>query len=133
MATVLSPRDRIAQIQFVSGLDVVAALWLFISGFAVPATQAMQVNDWVCGIVVGIIAACRALGAYTASWLSWINVLIGLWVLITPWTLGIGTQNEIWNGVLTGLAIIILAAWSALTSAPMNGPGRMMNPPPRPM
>jgi hypothetical protein len=50
--------------------------------------------------------------------LSWINVLLGIWVLISPWVLGFaGHATPMTNNVITGIVIIILAAWSALATS----------------
>jgi hypothetical protein len=38
-------------------------------------------NDIVFGAIVAVIALVRVAGAYKASWLSYLNGLIGVWLL----------------------------------------------------
>jgi hypothetical protein len=44
------------------------------------------------------------------TWASGLNVIAGLWLLISPWVLGFtDTQNALWNNVILGIAIAIIA------------------------
>ena len=45
---------------------------------------------------------------------SWVNILLGIWVLISPFVLGILTPNGTWSNVITGAVVVILAIirWS---------------------
>jgi hypothetical protein len=109
--------NHTGQVQTASGLDVLAAIWLFISGFVVHGSYTMAWNDWIFAVIIGFFALCRTFGAYRQSWLSWLNFLMGIWVLISPWVLmGTPTQAMIVNNVITGGVIIILSGWSALAS-----------------
>jgi len=104
-------------VQVASGLDVLAAIWLFISGFVIHGSYTMAWNNWIFAVIIGFFALCRTFGAYAQSWLSWLNLLMGIWVLISPWVLmGRPTNAMIWNNVITGAVIIILAGWSALAT-----------------
>ena len=41
---------------------------------------------------------------------SWINVLLGIWVLISPFILGFARVEEArWNNVAVGVAVIVVA------------------------
>lgn len=117
-----------AQVQTASGLDVLAGIWLIISPFIVgySAITGATVNDVILGIIIGILAAIRFFGAYEAAFISWINVILGIWVLISPWVLdyfSIST-SALSNNVVMGIIVIILAAWSALaTTSPMPEEG----------
>jgi hypothetical protein len=118
MAYALQHRHS-GQVATASGLDILAGIWLLISPFVLAFTLvAPRSNNVICGIVVTILAAIRFFGARDAAWLSWINALIGLWVLIAPWALGFSrTGTATTNNVLIGIAIIILAVWSALATS----------------
>ncbi|PYJ28997.1 MAG: hypothetical protein DMF24_04745 [Verrucomicrobia bacterium] len=45
---------------------------------------------------------------------SWANVLLGIWVIISPFVLGVHTPKGIWNNVVVGALVGILAVirWS---------------------
>jgi hypothetical protein len=102
-------------------LNALAAIWLFISAFAVYAHGPMVANNVILGIVVGILALIRMGGAFDQPWISWVNVLLGIWVVVSPWavmgTCPTGpTQGMIINNCVTGGIMIALAFWSAVAS-----------------
>ncbi|HVW66669.1 MAG TPA: SPW repeat protein [Candidatus Peribacteraceae bacterium] len=45
-------------------------------------------------------------------WQQWVNGILGLWVLITPF-LGLTGQAYIWTLVITGIVIAVLGFWGA--------------------
>lgn len=119
MTMMAHPHDT--QVRTASGLDVLAGIWLFISAFVIRATTGLHWSNGIVAVAVVILAAIRAGGAYRESWLSWINALLGLWVLISPWVISrTPTHGIITNNVITGIVIIVLAAWSALASGSEN-------------
>ncbi len=44
---------------------------------------------------------------------SAINILLGIWVLISPWILGFHYPSQLWNNVATGGLTVILSALHA--------------------
>lgn len=41
---------------------------------------------------------------------NWVNVILGSWVVISPFVLGFSNlRAAMWNGVATGLAVLLLA------------------------
>lgn len=105
------------QVKVASGLDIVAGAWLFISPWVILMAYNVAWSNWIVGAVVMIIACIRAFGAYSAAGLSWFNAILGLWVLLSPWFLVETATDAAWGcNVLTGAAIIILAAWSAIAT-----------------
>jgi hypothetical protein len=105
------------QVKAASGIDIFVAAWLFISPWVLPLGPGVSGSNWIVGAIVVVLAAIRAFGAYGASGLSWINALLGLWVLLSPWFLvKQATDAALWNNILTGAAIIILAGWSAIAT-----------------
>lgn len=73
-------------------VNLVLGAWLFLSpwifGF-VPETAASW-NAWLSGIVVAGLAIA-ALAAF-AEWEEWVNLAVGLWVIASPWLVGL-SQN----------------------------------------
>ena len=42
----------------------------------------------------------------------WIELVIGIWVLISPWVLGASGNALIkWSNVLVGAGFVVVAAW----------------------
>jgi hypothetical protein len=77
--------------------------WLF--GF--DAGAASQ-NAYVAGIVIAILAIA-ALTAF-AVWEEWLNLIVGLWTLVSPWVLGFHGTKAMTVQVIIGAAVAILAA-----------------------
>ena len=69
-------------------------------------------NDVVFGIIVGVFALTRALGAYREDWLSWINALIGIWLIVAAFTIDYTSTAGV-NDVILGVIVFLLAAGSA--------------------
>lgn len=105
-----------------SGLDVLAGIWLLISPFVLHFSSGggLLTSDVVCGILVIIMALIRFLAPSPATaWASWVNCLLGIWVLISPWVIHtiFASHAARTNNVVTGIVIAILAFWSATASA----------------
>jgi hydrogenase-4 membrane subunit HyfE len=115
MATISHPHEN--QVKVASGLDVLAAIWLFISAFTVPMTYSLAWTNGVIAVIVFVLAGIRASGAYDQSWLSWVNAILGLCALLAPWFASVNPRSPaIINNVITGGIIILLAIWSALAT-----------------
>jgi len=65
-------------------------------------------NAFVSGIVIAVLAIA-ALAAF-AVWEEWLNLIVGLWVLISPWVLGFQGTTAMTVLVIVGAAVAILAA-----------------------
>jgi hypothetical protein len=118
MAAVVHTRHS-AQVTTASGLDIIAGLWLIISPFflAYGNLSRAMANDVILGIIIGILALIRFTGAFREGWISWINVLLGIWVLISPWALGYADNAvAMRNNVILGIIVILLSGWSALAT-----------------
>lgn len=90
--------------------------WVF--GFA---TGMPLKNAFVLGIVIAAvsIAALTAL----AVWEEWLNLILGLWVLVSPWVLGFAQGTAMKVHVVIGVIVAILAAIE-LWILYQNPPGR---------
>jgi hypothetical protein len=112
-----------------SGLDVLAGIWLLISPFvlAFGAHSGATTNNVILGIVIGVLALIRWMDPAKNVGLSWVNLLLGIWVLISPWVLGFSSfHNATTNNVIMGIVVIILSLWSAFASS--NGESAGTNP-----
>jgi hypothetical protein len=98
-----------------SSVTLLAGLWLIIapfilnySGLGVSAT-----NEVILGIVVGILALI-SLTNHEMVWPAWVNLVLGLWLIISPFMLGYSAISQvIWNDIVLG----IIVGASAITSA----------------
>jgi SPW repeat len=134
----LPPRgDWREEIVSLSGLNVLAGIWLIIAPWVLGYSQSdPRWNDVVFGIIVGVLALIRVSGAYRADWLSWINALIGIWLIVAAFTID---QSSVaaWNDIILGIIVFLLAVGSAEATASVwpwrstrtNEPTRTSEPP----
>ena len=77
--------------------------WMF--GF--DAGRASE-NANIAGIAIAALAIA-ALAAF-AIWEEWLNLIVGLWTLVSPWILGFQGTTAMTVHVAIGAAVAILAA-----------------------
>jgi SPW repeat len=66
-------------------------------------------NANVTGIII-VVLAVAALSAF-AVWEEWLNLIVGLWALVSPWVLGFqGNTTATTVHVIVGIAVAVLAA-----------------------
>jgi uncharacterized membrane protein HdeD (DUF308 family) len=90
-------------------VNLVLGAWLFLSpwifGF-VSATTASW-NAWLSGIVIAGLAIA-ALAAFS-EWEEWVNLIAGIWVLVSPWLVGfLANATAAWVHFVVG--VIVAAA-----------------------
>ncbi len=108
------------QVRVASGLNILFSIWLIISPFVLAYAGLSTLAMWdaiIVGVIVLILSAIRRSNPMNLSWLSWINTLLGLWLLVSPFILGtarfaIAMQSDI----LIGIAFIVFGVWSALST-----------------
>lgn len=105
-------------IRTASALDFAVGLWLIIAPFALnySATSAASNNDLIIGLAVAIIAGVR-LASTRSAWTSWVGVFLGVWLVVAPFVLGYSAvTNALWNDMIAGIAVAVLATWSMLAT-----------------
>lgn len=121
-------------VQWTSGVNIVAGLWLLIAPFVLgyQGIQAALWNDILVGIIVVAFAVARVARPLMNPSLSWINAVLGLWLIVAPFVLrygGVveaealaaegavgGAQTAMWNDIIVGVIVLVLGAWSALST-----------------
>jgi hypothetical protein len=91
----------------------VIGFWLFISPwvFAGAAAGAAAWSFWIVGILIAILALA-ALSAFHV-WEEWVNVVLGLWMIVSPWVLGFSAAAGLtWNAVIMGVLVVAFAGWA---------------------
>lgn len=112
-------------IRLMSGINMVTALWLFISPFGLFYANIGQAlwNSLMVGAVVFILAVTRMNNPMKHIRFSWMNSILGLWLIISPFLLGYGNFSDVpystatWNHLIFGLIILASGAGSAITSS----------------
>jgi SPW repeat len=87
----------------VLGVILLASPWIF----DFPSGAASQ-NAVVCGIVIAAISIA-ALAAFTI-WEEWLNLIMGVWVLVSPWVVGFAGTTAMYVHIVIGVIVAVLAA-----------------------
>jgi len=106
------------QARTLSGISVAAGLWLIIAPFILHYNSSGNMwQEIIFGSIVAIFSLIH-LRTPRLSWPSWMNLLIGIWVIISSWVISGTTSGARWNQVIVGIIIAILAWTSgAVTSS----------------
>jgi uncharacterized membrane protein len=107
----------------ISWINIILAIWVIISPFVLGFTGSPRAmwNNIATGCAIAILAIIRTSMRSQPGW-SWVNVILGIWLIVSPFALVFITGSAaLWNNVILGI-IITIVAWSnsartALTSA----------------
>jgi hypothetical protein len=103
----------------ISWINVLLGIWVIISPLVLGFSQhpAAMWNNVATGGAVGILALIRTSTPQQPGW-SWTNVVLGLWLIISPFALGFATGVALWNNVILGIIIMIVAWGNAASRVP---------------
>lgn len=104
--------------RWVSGVNVLAGIWLVLAPFVLQLdVAAARWNDVLIGLAVLILALVRERKPLRSRAVSWINMVLGVWLVLAPFVLGYGdARTAAGNDVVVGIIIVVFALWSALVS-----------------
>ena len=99
---------------------------LFVSPwlFTFPAGVESQ-NAWVAGIII-VALSIAALAAF-AVWGEWLNLIVGLWLIVSPWVLKFSGTTAMRVDVAIGIIVAVLAAvelWMMSQTPPRQATSR---------
>lgn len=57
----------------------------------------------------------------TAKFASGLNVVLGLWLIVAAWFLGYTGSQAMWNDMLVGIALVVLAGIKPSIQSVMYG------------
>jgi len=104
-------------------LNIIIGIWLIISPFAMMSFNPFPnatVNNVVVGILVAVFAAIRFSGPTRPGW-SWVNVILGLWLIISPFVLGFSAARvPTWHNIIAGIVVALLALSRAMVPRPQQ-------------
>lgn len=99
-------------------INAVLALWLFVSAFLWRHTYAQTENAWV----VGFTALIFALGGVSGlSWARYVNVLLGVWLVMSPFVIRILSPLTLLSNALVGIGLIVFGLMPSLRRRPRSG------------
>lgn len=110
------PEELRRDMTLASGLNILAGLWLLASPLAIAYGAGARWNALLVGAAVVLLAGVRAAGAEHAAVLSWLNMLLGVWLVASPFALQAG-EAALWNFLVVG-GFVAFWAFVSATSTP---------------
>ena len=43
------------------------------------------------------------------NWTRWIMVMLGVWLILSPFVLGFTTDQAVWNNIIVGFLVMVFA------------------------
>jgi heme/copper-type cytochrome/quinol oxidase subunit 3 len=87
---------------------VLGAILFFSPWIFTFAAGAQSQNAFVTGLAI-VVLAIAALAAF-AVWEEWLNLIAGLWSVVSPWVLGFQGTTAMTVHVVIGILVAVLAA-----------------------
>ena len=88
--------------------NLVLAAVLFVSPWVFAFTNRTgKLDVWLASAAIALISV-GAMFAY-ANWAEWANVLLGLWLVVSPWLLGFAGTRAMHFSVAVGAVVAFLA------------------------
>ncbi|HEY7791187.1 MAG TPA: SPW repeat protein [Vicinamibacterales bacterium] len=109
--------------KWASWVLVIFGIWLIIAPFVLgysAISAAATTEDVILGVVILILSLWSALAVVPPAGISWILLLLGIWVLIAPFVVGyaIMSGTAMGNDVVMGILTIVFSLIGALTGTP---------------
>lgn len=103
-------------------ISLIAGLWLAAS----PWLLAFHAETWPMSnaVIVGLAIALIALYALyeVFAWQEWANLLLGVWLIVSPWVLGFSAMQPVMlNTVIVGALVAAMAFWTLATDRDIGG------------
>ncbi len=104
--------------QAASIICLLAGIWFFVSPWVYGAAGSGNAwNSWIVGAAVFLIGATRAGRPLYSAGLSWLNMLLGIWVFFSPWIFGyVAHSDRLVNSLCVGVIVFVLASVAAFSN-----------------
>ena len=102
-----------ARRQWRDGVNVLLGAWLIISPWVLGYGSGRAAwNAFIVGMIVMVVAL--SVVAAFQQWEEWVSLAAGIWLVISPWLMGVASDTAVvWNQMIVGAILAALAAWSA--------------------
>lgn len=120
--------DMNQTVRVASGVALALGIWLIVAPMALGyEDRAATWNDILVGVVVAIIAGLTMARPLRYSRFAWINVVLGIWLMVAPFVLRYGddyilagVNRPLWNDIMLGILVVVLS-WVSATMATRPG------------
>jgi hypothetical protein len=110
-------KDIVERIHFQNGVTLVAGIVLVVTPFVLAITPpegtnlALLIANFVISGGAAIILGAAAL-FYFRKWEEWLDIALGVWLVVSPWILGFTySQAAMWTAIVCGVVIAAMGTW----------------------
>jgi hypothetical protein len=95
-------------------VNLILGIWLFLSPWILGFHNSMtgdSWNFWIIGVAF-FVFGIAALNTRTL-WEEWVNLVLGIWLIISPWVLrysNVATARD--DAVVVGIIVAVLSIWA---------------------
>jgi hypothetical protein len=123
---VTNVNTRLGTIRAASIICLLAGIWLFVSPWVYGATGGNTWNSWLVGAAIFLLGIVRVARPAFSTGISWVNAVLGAWVLCSPWIYGYtANSGRLINSVCVGIVVLVFSVASGI------GASRLVAVPPR--
>ena len=97
--------------------SLLLGVWLFLSPWIISHNLTPNIammaewNAWIVGAVVAVSAGLAL--QELQAWEEWVNVVLGVWMVLSPWVLGYSAEPGLmWNSLIAGAVITIFSGFA---------------------
>jgi hypothetical protein len=106
---------KIGSIRAASIICLLAGIWLFVSPWVYGATGENRWNSWLVGAAIFLLGIVRVTRPAYSTGISWVNAVLGAWVLCSPWIYGYAANSgRLINSVCVGFVVLVCALASGI-------------------
>src|SRR5689334_3478721 len=107
-----SPQQLEAANTAASVINTLVGFWLILSTFVMMSffnLLTARSNNVIVGILVALFGLVRSTMRARTAW-SWANIVLGVWLIISPFVLGFyQVAGAMWHNLIVGIIVGILA------------------------
>jgi hypothetical protein len=115
MVTIDQTVGHSRQVRIASGINTLLGVWLIISPLVLLYSVENLLSLWssvIAGALIAIFGIWRSRSPREHATLSWINIVLGAWTAISPWVFNLPSDAPLWNNLIVGIVVVVLAIWS---------------------
>jgi hypothetical protein len=103
--------SRLGGIRAASAICLLAGIWFFVSPWVYGAAGSGNAfNSWIVGAAIFLIGCLRVFRPAYSTGFSWVNALLGAWVICSPWVYGYAvSMGRTINSLCVGVIVLVCA------------------------
>ncbi len=99
-------------------VGLAAGVWLMLSAFFVGPS--FMSGLFLVGALVTLFSIIEISSVESSAWVSWMNGILGVWLIVSPFIFATIGVKALWNSVILGVILVGISVWAGMTSSIMG-------------